>query len=279
MVDDCSTDGTRALMATLASEHSNITCLHHEVNQGGGAARNTAVEYAKSEVIFCLDSDDLLPRETLNRMLAFLQKKQCDGVCFEHSVKFRGTDINDIDTIDTYPVTDTPIPLESLLQRKGIACPVMVVFMFTKESWQDIGGYPTHHGFDTQGFGVRFLAANKQAYICPESTYYHRTAFHESYYLREYNAGRTNFNLQVMLLERPQILTESARKFIENYPIKDFTRSLLVDLQQIDQVFETNPPKYYNPPTKSRTIDFKPIPRNSVPGILLRIRARVRKIL
>ena len=57
VVDDCSTDGTRAIVQRLAAEDPRITLLVHERNQGKGAAVRTGVARASGDVIIVHDAD------------------------------------------------------------------------------------------------------------------------------------------------------------------------------------------------------------------------------
>jgi glycosyltransferase involved in cell wall biosynthesis len=65
IVDDGSTDGTRAVLATIeAEEHQNLRIVYHEHNQGKGAALRTGFSAAKSDVIIIQDADfEYDPRE------------------------------------------------------------------------------------------------------------------------------------------------------------------------------------------------------------------------
>ena len=145
-------------MEALAKEHVNITLGYHTSNKGGGATRNTAVNLTTTEIIFCLDSDDILPPGTISKMYNHLTNKQCDGVGIHQSIKFVGTDCTNIDIIHTFNRVDERIQLEDLLQQSGL-CSLYSTFMITKEAFRTIGGYPIEHGFDTQGIAWRFLAA------------------------------------------------------------------------------------------------------------------------
>ena len=55
VVDDCSTDGTSAILDRLAAANPNIRLHRHKVNQGKGAAVRTAIEQASGD--FCLIQD------------------------------------------------------------------------------------------------------------------------------------------------------------------------------------------------------------------------------
>jgi glycosyltransferase involved in cell wall biosynthesis len=55
IVDDCSTDGTLAVLEAMAAREPRIRLYHKQVNEGKGAAVRTAIFYAKGD--FCLVQD------------------------------------------------------------------------------------------------------------------------------------------------------------------------------------------------------------------------------
>ena len=55
VIDDCSTDGTYAILERLAAEFKQIRLFRHEVNQGKGAAVRSAIQNAIGD--FCLVQD------------------------------------------------------------------------------------------------------------------------------------------------------------------------------------------------------------------------------
>jgi glycosyltransferase involved in cell wall biosynthesis len=57
MVDDGSTDATRAILDELASEHDDVTVIHAERNQGHGPSLRRALEESEGEWLFQMDSD------------------------------------------------------------------------------------------------------------------------------------------------------------------------------------------------------------------------------
>ena len=157
MVDDGSADNTKEIMQKLASKHPEIKLFYHDKNKGGGATRNTAVKNSTGEIIFCLDSDDVLPASTLSKMLSFMEEKQCDGVTIHKSIKFSGDNVNNIHHVDVSPYSEEKIQLASLFSKNKEFSPLYVNFMYTKSAFNRTGGYPTSHGYDTQGFAWRFL--------------------------------------------------------------------------------------------------------------------------
>jgi len=276
LCNDASRDHTAATIDELQNKYTNIHSIQHQTNRGGGAARNTAARAAAAPIIFCLDSDDLLPPGTLHAMLEYLTTHELDGVGIHHSIKFRGTDTSDIDRIDTFAYAGERIPLENLLQKNNELCSLYSVFMFTKAAFEKCGGYPEHHGFDTQGFAWRFLCAGLSAHVCPESSYLHRVEFHQSYYLREYQAGKNNLNFQAVLLEHKHLFTPDTCQFIESYPAQDFTKNMFADIARLPQVFILESERIYSTISKDEIPITQSVRRTSVRGLAYRVRHRLR---
>ena len=62
LVDDCSTDGTRAILQ--AYEHPRVRIFYHENNRGKGAALRTGFEHVSGDIVVVQDADlEYDPRE------------------------------------------------------------------------------------------------------------------------------------------------------------------------------------------------------------------------
>ena len=57
LVDDCSRDGTRAVLEKMGQEQANLKVLFHEINQGKGAALRTGFAAATGDVVLIQDAD------------------------------------------------------------------------------------------------------------------------------------------------------------------------------------------------------------------------------
>ncbi|MGB6042153.1 MAG: glycosyltransferase family 2 protein, partial [Pirellulales bacterium] len=57
VVDDASTDGTRAILTELEAKYDNLRVFFHECNQGKGAALRTGFVKASGELIIIQDAD------------------------------------------------------------------------------------------------------------------------------------------------------------------------------------------------------------------------------
>ncbi|CAM5228593.1 hypothetical protein SCANM63S_06880 [Streptomyces canarius] len=70
-VDDCSTDGSDALLTGLAAGEPRLRVVRRSVNSGGcGSPRNTGIDAATAPYVMFLDSDDVLPPGAVDALLA-----------------------------------------------------------------------------------------------------------------------------------------------------------------------------------------------------------------
>jgi glycosyltransferase involved in cell wall biosynthesis len=70
VIDDCSTDGTRAIVSKLAMDDRRITLLTNDENCGPSFSRNRALELANTEFVAFLDADDQWLPDHLEKMEA-----------------------------------------------------------------------------------------------------------------------------------------------------------------------------------------------------------------
>src|SRR5687767_10273910 len=57
IVDDCSTDGTTAILEKVAGIERRIRLIRHAVNRGKGAAVRTAIQHASGDFCVVQDAD------------------------------------------------------------------------------------------------------------------------------------------------------------------------------------------------------------------------------
>lgn len=78
IVDDGSKDNTEALVAEFISQHKININYYKQQNQGKHIAINKGVELAKGELFFIVDSDDILPRDSLEIVIEKYQSIKDD---------------------------------------------------------------------------------------------------------------------------------------------------------------------------------------------------------
>ncbi len=84
-MDDCSTDGSDALLARLAAEEPRLRVVRRSVNSGGcGSPRNAGIDAATAPYVMFLDSDDVLPPGAVDALLAAAREARAEvagGLC------------------------------------------------------------------------------------------------------------------------------------------------------------------------------------------------------
>lgn len=80
LVDDCSTDGTSAILERVAARDSRIRLFRHPVNRGKGAAVRTAIQQASGDFCIVQDADLEYDPSEYTRLLKPLLDGHADAV-------------------------------------------------------------------------------------------------------------------------------------------------------------------------------------------------------
>ena len=87
IVDDCSTDGTLAVIEELAAKHDDIKLCRHHVNQGKGAALRTGFAEASGDIVLIQDADLEYDPSEYTRLLKPILEQNADVV---YGSRFKG---------------------------------------------------------------------------------------------------------------------------------------------------------------------------------------------
>lgn len=82
-VDDCSPDGSRAIIERLQKEYPTLKLLVHTENKRQGGARNTGMREAQGRYIWFVDSDDYIRPNCLKGLLESAEKEDLDILDFD----------------------------------------------------------------------------------------------------------------------------------------------------------------------------------------------------
>lgn len=74
IIDDGSTDNTRALVEGWIAENKIPIRYHYQENQGMHGAHNTAYRLITTELNTCIDSDDYMPDDAVEKIVSFWKK-------------------------------------------------------------------------------------------------------------------------------------------------------------------------------------------------------------
>jgi len=196
IVNDLSTDGTPSVLESLKKKYPVITIVDHKRNKGGASARNTAVEHAGNPLLFCLDSDNVLEKNSITPLKKFLSEQDAEIAAF-HEIRYFSKSTAAVDEIWDHPTGIFTI--EDLLCGK-LNPGGSGNYLFTKNSWVKANGYTEDLGaLDTWSFGFKQLMENCKMAVMPGSYYFHRRG-HESYYMRDAWSKRRSVSLRLIKL-------------------------------------------------------------------------------
>ena len=78
IVDDGSTDGSKAILQTLAASHPQRIVLLHQDRKGPYPARNLGLKHATGAQVSFLDADDYLSQDCLEKLATVLDRQDAD---------------------------------------------------------------------------------------------------------------------------------------------------------------------------------------------------------
>ena len=78
LVNDCSTDNTRAVITRLANEHESVEAYDTHQNLGPSGARNLALSKVNGDWVAILDADDAYEPNRLKRLIEVAESEKLD---------------------------------------------------------------------------------------------------------------------------------------------------------------------------------------------------------
>lgn len=119
-VDDCSPDGSRAIVEKLQLEYSNLYLIIHDSNKKLGGARNTGLRAAQGEYVLFVDSDDYILPNKYKGLLNKADQFSVDFLHFDNLITLNGQFFHD----NGYEIYNTTVMNGTDL------------FLFPKMQWQ-----------------------------------------------------------------------------------------------------------------------------------------------
>ena len=186
IVNDYSTDTTAEILKSLKEKYSVINIIDHKRNKGGAAARNTAVENAGHELLFCLDADNVLEASSIASLKKYLSGNSADVASFQYQHYFLNDKLKP-EYIWSLPAgefnTESYMKGENTPGQHGN-------YLFTKQSWINAKGYAEGTGaLDTWTFGLRQAITGAKMVVLKDTFYYHRLDSENSYWMRDAEAN------------------------------------------------------------------------------------------
>jgi len=167
VVNDGSPRGDEIRAAVAAMNDPRFRLVEHEINRGLAAARNTGVREASSELVICVDEDDWIRDDCLEKLLFHFEHGCPDIVCPQGWMvgarpRARGCRLASIEEI---LVHQTFLPAGFLLR---------------KSAWQEVGGWDEHpilaRGREDTEWWIRVVRHGFRIRVIEEPLYLYRAA-------------------------------------------------------------------------------------------------------
>lgn len=216
IVDDCSTDATvQCVRAWETRFPDRVRAGFHEHNRGGSATRNTAASLATGDLLYMLDSDNVLTERCVASQLALMRETGLDAISVGQLYYFEGSTANVTDGWVQRHV-DGRTTVRHLFETTKVP-PSHGNYLYTRRLFDAVGGYPEDAAaMDTWAFGLKHLARGFEVGIDTHSHYLHRLnrADRESYWSREERAGTNDVNAMRALRDEAKDLPEDLRALV-----------------------------------------------------------------
>ena len=134
VVDDCSTDGTPAILEGYASKDSRIRVIPHDRNRGSLWGRKTGVDASSGDYIMFVDGDDAVERNCCERLYEVAREQDSDLViCGYTLIDINGNVSHKVNRL-SYG-SDSSAYIKSLLKYDVLH--VLWGKLYQKDLWKD----------------------------------------------------------------------------------------------------------------------------------------------
>lgn len=216
IINDYSTDNTLIIAEDLAKRYDVIKIIDNRENIGCPASRNVGIREAKNDLIFNLDSDNVLVPSSVPVLKKILISNDADIVSFGeyHFFKEKTDEITHkwicrggrFTLSDLFAGMINPAPGGNFLYRKSI--------------WKKIRGYWEYGKglHEAWGFSFKLLINNAVFFVAPRTHYFHRYS-HDSLFVRENKIADESIRITNKFIEGSlSIFDESSIDCIKNNP-------------------------------------------------------------
>ena len=189
VIDDKSDDDTTIILKELKRQKVISKLILLKRNVGEGKAKNIAIKNSKNRYFFCLDHDNLLRKNSINKLRSVCSG--FDAVAFSeiHFFQFHALNVTHKNIFNTGLINLSEF--ETARINPGFSGNIL----YKKSAWRKVGGFEDVV-LESWNFMYKMLLVGLKVYIVPDSSYLHRYG-HESAYTR----ASKKFNINELLLK------------------------------------------------------------------------------
>ena len=165
IVNDGSSDETTSIAKLLIKKYGAYKIrLVDKINSGVCDARNAGIKHSNGHYILCLDADDKIHPELLNKMTHLLDTDNSVGIAYCDWQHFGSSNL-------THPSLEFCI-----LHLYSVSNYIPNTSLFRKSAWQSVGGYNRNMtaGLEDWDFWIAMCKKGFLGKRIPEPLYYYR---------------------------------------------------------------------------------------------------------
>lgn len=204
VVNDGSPRGEEIRAAVETMNDSRFRLVEHESNRGLSAARNTGVRLASGKYVICVDEDDWLAENCIERLVVHLESTGGEIVCpegFRVGVERR-----------PYRCKVLEIPEILVGQRYTGAG-----FLMRKDVWGRVGGWDEHpilqKGREDKEWWIRVTSLGVRIEVLEEPLYFARTPTGS-----EAKGNSLSYSIQQKEVQHRRYIIDKHRHLYDQYP-------------------------------------------------------------
>ena len=216
VVDDASpvADARELLNEQIAQHGDKLTVIRRETNGGSAAAKNTGIAASKGEFIVPLDSDDVLDSRYVEIVFAAYSQERFVGNSEANSTTSKLSGVfTQTQVFGFHNFVHTP---ECTMLAIMSGTPAPTTFLYTREMFNELGGYNTSVYHDDDEFWLRALS-NGHTFCRVEKPLYH---------YRKHGRGKSDSNraaaLSSFAKEHPALYEKHLPEVLESMENKYF---------------------------------------------------------
>lgn len=219
IVNDSSTDNTEKVSKELAFKYGpHITITSNEKNKGCPASRNIGIRQSKNDLIFNLDSDNILVPQSIKKLKDALLMQRADVAAFQEYRYFKRVPTK---VTHSWMCVDQQLTLANFLSGTINPGPGGN-FLYRKDVWKRVGGYWEYgRGLhEAWGFSLKLLVQGALFFVVPHTFYFHRYG-HKSLFVRENAGAGESVKVTNKFIESAQLLPlldNKSQEYIKNTP-------------------------------------------------------------
>lgn len=196
-VDDCSPDGSREIVERLQKEYPTLRLLVHTENKRQGGARNTAMQIAKGQYIWFVDSDDYIKTNCLKGLLEQAEKEDLDILDFDFATESeKQTFTKNLDSYNLGPCAGADYVFNNHRGKWSWRCSSICGGLIKRSLIDDIC-FREKVQYEDNDFALMMYAKAKRVHHISERPYYYRVV-DDSTVHKVVTLTQVDYNIQLL---------------------------------------------------------------------------------